>query len=160
MDGIKTYLLSVTAACLISVLACALVRQETVKKIVRFSSGLLILLVVLLPILSLNMEDVAQVFRSFRVEYDKTDAEAAWQTQLAQHIKQTSEAYIEDKAAQLGATVRAEVTLNDAEYPQPVHVRITGILSLSQRQALGELIRTAFGVAEEEQEWNIYEIGG
>ena len=159
MDGIKTYLLSVTAACLISVLACALVRQETVKKIARFSSGLLILLVVVLPILSLNMEDVAAVFRSFRVEYDTTDAAATWQAQLAQHIKQTSEAYIEDKAAQLGATVRVEVTLNDAEYPQPVHVRIAGIVSLSQRQALAEYIRTAFAVAEEEQEWIIYEVG-
>ena len=158
MDGIKTYLLSVTAACLISVLACALVRQETVKKIVRFSSGLLILLVVVLPILSLNMEDVAQVFRSFRVEYDKTDAEAAWQTQLAQHIKQTSEAYIEDKAGELGASVRAEVTLNDDEYPQPVRVRISGILSRTQHEALAAYIRTAFGIAEEEQEWRFYEI--
>lgn len=160
METIRTYLLSVTAACLIGVLASALVRQETVKKIARFASGLLILLVVVLPLLSLDMEEVAEVFRSFRVQYDPSEAQEAWQTQLSRHIKQTSETYIEDKAGELGAAVRAEVTLNDAEYPQPIHVRIIGVLNLSQRQALGEYIRTAFGVAEEEQEWNIYEVGG
>lgn len=159
MDAIRTYLLSVTAVCLISVLASSLVRQETVRKIVRFASGLLILLVVILPILSLDMEDVAAVFRSFRTEYDQNDAQQQWHEQLSQHIKQTSEAYIVEKADALGATVHAEVTLNDDEYPQPIHVRIVGIVSLSQRQALAEYIRTAFGVAEEEQEWNIYESG-
>ena len=158
MDTIRGYLLSVTAACLISVLAGALVRQKTVKKVVRFSSGLLILLVVVLPLLSLDMDDIADVFRSFRLEYNRTDGEQEWHAQLSRHIKQMSEAYIEDKAGELGASVRAEVTLNDDEYPQPVRVRISGILSRTQHEALAAYIRTAFGIAEEEQEWRFYEV--
>ena len=160
MEAVQSYLLSVTAACLISVLACALVRQETVRKIVRFSSGLLILLVVIVPLLSLNMENISDIFRSFRVQYDRSGAEETWHEQLSQHIKRTSEAYIEDKAAALGASIRAEVTLSDAEYPVPVHAKVTGVVSPQQRRALAEYMQTALDIAEEEQEWYIYETDG
>lgn len=160
MEAVRSYLLSVTAVCLISVLACALVRQETVRKIVRFSSGLLILLVVIVPLLSLDMENISDILRYFRVQYDQIDAEETWHEQLSQHIKRTSEAYIEDKAAALGASVRAEVTLSDAEYPAPVHAKLTGIVSPQQRRALAEYMRTALDIAEEEQEWYIYETDG
>lgn len=155
---IVNYLISVTAACLIGVIVNALVRQETVRRIARFASGLLLILTVVLPLLPIEAEDISSLFSSYAVQYDTSQLKEQWHERLSAHIKETSETYIEQKADELGVFVRADVTLDDEEYPQPIAVRITGILSYETKNRLSDYIETALGVKKEAQEWNYYAI--
>ena len=81
------------------------------------------------------------------------------QALLEDHIKQTTEAYIENEAARLGATVQAKVTLTKEEYPVPCHAVLIGTVDADQLEALSEYMETSLGIARTEQEWKLYGTG-
>lgn len=161
MSSIRGYLISLIAACMISVVASALIKQERIQTIVRFLGGMLIVLVAFAPLLSVNMDELTQSILHFSGEYAlDTDAiENDTYQLLRKHIKETTQTYIEAKAKELGASVRAEVTLNDEEYPAPIAAQIEGRLSASQLQALSEYMRDALGIPVQAQNWRQYEAG-
>ena len=55
MEGIRNYFLAIVAACMLSVLACALLKNSRIQKITRFIAGILILLTVSAPLLRLDL---------------------------------------------------------------------------------------------------------
>ena len=61
-------------------------------------------------------------------EFDSDAVQQEYQARLRENIKRDTQHHIEEKAAELGAFVRAEVELSDAEYPVPVSVRLVGLV--------------------------------
>ena len=162
MESICKYLIAIVAACMILVIATALIQNERMRRIIRFLGGILIILVAVTPLLSLDVEELVQAMQSFDSAYafDSETIQNNTQVLLAKHIKETTESYIENKADELGATVQAEVKLDGAEYPIPTAARIIGSLNAEQVRELSAYLTDALGIPEEKQEWSLYETGG
>ncbi len=158
MEGIREYLISVVAVCMITVIADVLIQKSALKKIVRLIGGMLILLVAIRPLLSVDMERISAYLEGINAEY-RFDTEEIKSTQeeiLRRQIKQSAEVYIENKAKALGATLHAEITLSEGEYPEPVSVKLIGTLTPEQVQTMSAEIETALNIPVSRQEWRLY----
>lgn len=158
METISRYILSVVAVCMLGVLAVQMVRQERMKKILRFLSGLLILSVALPPLMSFDGRELSELMEQAEQELALEMPDFAQQRQdaLGEHIKNTAERYIEEKAAALGALVQAEVRLSCEEYPKVQSVILVGTASPTQYQELSDYLSRELGLPPERQEWRLY----
>lgn len=159
MEGIKSYLVAIVAACMLTVVASVLVQKSPLRKIVRLIGGILILLVAVTPLLRLDMSRIVDYLQGSEYSFDTSAVEQTWQSQLSEHIKQTTETYIENEAGRLGATVQATVTLTEEEYPVPCHAVLIGTVDADQMEALSEYMETSLGIPRTEQEWKLYGTG-
>ena len=159
MEGIKGYLVAIVAACMLTVVASVLVQKSPLRKIARLIGGILILLVAVTPLLRLDMSQIVEYLQGSEYSFDTSAVEQTWQSQLSEHIKQTTETYIEQEAARLGATVQAKVTLTEEEYPVPYHAILIGSVNTGQMNALTAYMETCLGIARTEQEWRLYGTG-
>lgn len=158
MDALRSYLFSLVAACMIAALASVMVKGELPSKIVRLVGGVLVLLVALSPLLTIDTEKLAQALERIcqASSFDTGAVAENSHTALAAHIKRTTETYIENKAAELGAAIQAEVTLDNGEYPVPNGVTIIGTLTSEQIIALRAYLTDSLAIAPENQEWRLY----
>lgn len=158
MDGVRGYLISVIAVCMITVIADVLIQKSSLRRIVRLIGGILVLLVAIRPLLSLDMGQISSYLEQISSSYDfDTEKIKGDQDELLRaHIKRTAETYIEDKASELGGIVQAEIVLSDGEYPIPQKVTLTGTLSPEQVQTLSAYIETALDIPTARQEWRLY----
>ena len=158
MNGIRSYLLSVVAVCMMTVVAAALIRKSSLKKIVRLLGGVLIMLVAIRPLLSLDMERISAYLEDINTTYhfDTDGIKSTQQELMRQQVRQTAEKYIEDTAESIGASLQAEVTLSDEEYPVPVSVVLIGTLTPEQVQTVSASIETSLNIPAERQEWRLY----
>ncbi len=102
------------------------------------------------------LEDVAEELSRMRIaaEEARTGVEIRNREALQAIIKQKTEAYIWDKAQELGLAVAIDVTVaEDASYPYPAAVRITGSFSEMQRQSLTRYIEENLAIGKEQQTW-------
>ena len=129
MTFLRSWLLSVTACAVLVSIAQQLTDGGAMKKIVRFVGGMVLMLAMLRPLLSLNAEQ---------------------NSALGDSIAARTQAYIEDKASSLGLSVRAEVqtALRDG-VPFPDSVTLYG----ENSAALSAYIVQELGIAEENQLW-------
>lgn len=158
MEGIRNYLLSVVAVCMITVIAGVMIQKGSLQKIVRLIGGILVLLVAIRPLLTLDMEKISEYLQELNATYS-FDTENIKSTQLElmrERVKASSEAYIENKAKELGGMLQAEVTLSDGDYPVPVGVTLIGTLTPEQARAVSEYIETALNIPASLQEWRLY----
>lgn len=158
MDGVRSYLVSVVAVCMITVVADVLIRESAMKKIVRLIGGILILLVAIRPLLSLDMKTIGAYLDDINANY-QFDADEIRRTQqdlLRQQVRQSAETYIENEAKTLGGTLQAEVTVSDEEYPVPVSVILIGSMPPEDAKTVSEYIETALGIPADRQEWRLY----
>lgn len=158
MEGIRNYLLSVVAVCMITVIAGVMIQKGSLQKIVRLIGGILVLLVAIRPLLTLDMEKISEYLQELNATYS-FDTENIKSTQLElmrERVKASSEAYIEKKAKELGGMLQAEVTLSDGDYPVPVGVTLIGTLAPEQARAVSEYIETALNIPASLQEWRLY----
>lgn len=68
-------------------------------------------------------------------------------------IKEETEAYIQDKAEELGAQIRAEITLSEDDFPIPVSVVIRGSPAEHIRGRLQRILETDVGIEKENITW-------
>ncbi len=158
MDSIRGYLLSVVAACLLYAVCNALLRGEALRRVMRLAGGVLVLLVVLTPLVSLRFDGIKSFLRDFEetTEFDIEASQRASKEAINERVRAAAEAYIEEKALAWGITVQAKVRLSDDEYPVPSFVTLIGNLSVNQASELSELITKQLGIPAECQEWKIY----
>lgn len=154
----RKYLISVVSVCMIGVIARHMVQKESVRKVVHFVSGLLVLLVVIGPLLSLQGKELMTILEEAgdELQIERDDFAQDAQKALEEHIKITAEEYIEGKAKELGATVQARVTLSQEEYPVPKSAIIIGSLTAQQQLVLSNYMNREMGIAMEEQVWQRY----
>ena len=158
MDGIRSYFLAVVAACMLAVLACALVKSSRLQRITRFIAGILILLTVATPLLRIDLSGLADRILALgeHTGFDSRQVSKDYQTMLRELVRENTESYIEKKAEALGGTIQAEVTLDYGEYPQPVHAVLTGSMLPDAARELESYIRDSLGIPSEEVEWRLY----
>lgn len=155
-EGIRGYLLSVSAAAVLLALVQTVLPQNAVKRVAAFSGGLLLMLAVLSPLVKISADELEQMLGQLRpdTEVVQQQAETAVRESMAVLIKQKCETYILDKAQQLGLTLRVEVSLSEeGVYPVPERVALIGYASSAQQQTLGNIISNDLGIPHHRQEW-------
>lgn len=153
---IRTYLIRLTAASILCAMIRRMVPEGSAGAAARLGAGLLLLLALFRPIASADpvraAEEVARM-----ASYDPLTAESfSVETNrlLSSLISGQAEAYILDKAGELGLSVQAEVEMRVSDYyPVPWSVRIRGSPTPSQKSALASDIAEKLGIPEERQEW-------
>lgn len=155
MDGLRQYVLELVIAALICGIITGLVKEGSLREILKFICGVFLAVTVLRPIVGtdfltlldfshLHTDDAAQAVSAG--ENLSRDAAAAI-------IKAECEAYILDKAAQLEVQISAEVTLSEDDPPVPVSVLITGNVTPYNKLRLEEIIQEDLGITKENQLW-------
>ena len=78
--------------------------------------------------------------------------EAAIQT-MSERIKEKTETYILDKAAQMGAAITVDVNLEESMPPAPAEITIKGTVSPYVKKQLTDCLRNDLGIPEDKQIW-------
>lgn len=153
MEGIRTWLLGIVLTSLAGGLARQLAPKGTEQAMVRLVSGLLLALAILRPLAGNRWEGLEVAAGSFSLQseeqaeiYRKNQQEA-----LSAIIAEKTEAYILDKANQLGldCTVRVTTAAGESGIPLPVSATIRGAYS----PALAECMEEEVGIPAEQQFW-------
>ena len=155
MDGVRGWLLSVIAACLLCALADALMPQGPVKKAGRVVCGLVLLCVMLSPLPGLRLEEGQAWLEEYfaGLEQQKQELKEAADTGTKGIIEEEYGAYIVDKAKELGIICRARVTCRTGEdgLPVPDWVEVTGSFSDEEQSRLTRIIEEELLVPPERQ---------
>ena len=152
MTFLRSWLLGVVACAVLVSLAGQLTDGGTMKKIVRFAGGMLLMLAMLRPLLRLDLAVLDVDLASYREAVAQLELELTQRQEdaLSARIAAETGAYIEDKADELGLSVRAEVSTREEEgVPVPAAVTLYG----REDAALSALIARELGIAEEDQLW-------
>ena len=152
MTFFRTWLFGIVAASMVLSILYALLPKGAILTAAKCAGSLILLLVMLRPIVTLRMEDL-------EVSYDAWEgvtaeqAEEMVQDNLADMevlIKGECSAYISEKAAQLGLTVRAEV-LCELRDGVPFPTEVT--LNIPYHKTLSDTIAADLDIPYERQHW-------
>lgn len=130
--------------------AAQLCPAGALRKITRFTGGLLLLLAMLRPIARYEPDAAAWSAGGYREAVARLEQELAAEREnaLRHGIAEEWDAYIEDKAGSLGAAVRAETELCAGD-GVPERVTLRGAYS----EELSHFLASELGIAKEKQIW-------
>ena len=152
MTFFRTWLFGIVAASMALSILYALLPKGAILTAAKCAGSLILILVMLRPLVTLRLEDLA-------VSYDVWEERTAEQTeQLTQDnlssmealIEEECSAYISEKAAQLGLTVKAEV-LCEVRDGVPFPAEVT--LDIPYNEMLSESIAADLDIPYEKQYW-------
>jgi hypothetical protein len=156
MEPIRAYVLRVIVCCFVCAVACKLVdKSKTNQRLVQLISGMVILLTMVSPEVSIN--NIIN-FRTFDERLDHaqsyvSDGIARYKKELASRIVSQSEAYILEKAAQMDVSIEVDIILSDDDIPAPVAARIKGNVSPFAKSKLMDMMEKDLGISKERQQW-------
>ena len=156
MQAIRSYLLSVIAAAFFCSLILAMLPKGGVRRAAVLVSAIVMALVTLSPVSRLDYEDLARSIAAVRLQTQaaQTGVEVRNAELVETIIRQQCEAYILDKAADLGASIEAEVTIRDqGSGPYPYRVTLCGEISGNERRILTQMITNDLAIPPERQVW-------
>lgn len=156
MESIQKYLLSIIVSAMISGLLVRFVKKDTAYgSMLRLLASLFVVITVVSPWTNFNFENISFYWKEF--DMDASDQVAIGQEfateSLQKIIKEQSESYILDKANALGADLRVNITISQANPPVPVSVQLEGNLSPYAKKQLKQIIAKDLGIPEGEQAW-------
>ena len=134
--------------------------EGTVKRVGKLTGGLILILGILQPLVTMNYEDLYDIVNTIPAHAPYTER---LEETAAQPLKRIIEAelasYIVDKGAELGADCRAEVICQRGEggVPIPARVTVTGSLTPGQKEALIRYVGEELGI---DREYQIYRSEG
>lgn len=141
----------VAAAMLLSMLN-VLLPKHVFQGIGRITSGMILMLVLLRPVLGLRWEDLSGKFCDYELQIDRQIEAYTMdnQQQMEDIIEQQLSAYVWETAAQMGLDCEAEVEtqLRD-DVPYPVSVT----LYTDYNETLSDRIFRELGITPERQYW-------
>lgn len=156
MEGIREYLISVTAAALL----CGILRSLTGEKgsvngLLRLVSGIFLALTVIRPVKELTLGEFSFLPSDLLTEARAASEEGADYAQRAMErlIKEQCEAYILDKAQALGADIQVDIRVSGDSTPVPISSVVSGDLSPYAKSQLKQALETDLGIPEEDQQW-------
>ncbi len=151
MAGWKEYILSVVTVSLV----CGVILQMASgkKEILQLVCGVVMTLAVLQPVSRIRMEDFWNSSRFLPEPADTWLAEGkkAAQSMKEQYITEAYEAYILDKAKNLGTELTADITVD--ENCLPVFAEIQGNFDGEIRLILEQILTCDLGITKENQRW-------
>lgn len=155
MEAITSYILSLSCgAILCSIILSISGTDGAGGSLRRMICGLFMAFLAISPLKDVNLEKFYQEMESYS---DEADAAAQWGIAQAEGataaiIKDQCEAYILDKAGELGMEVEVYVSL-DAQSRLPVAVSLTCSATPYQKQVLTDYIRETLGIERSQQQW-------
>ena len=154
MDGVRQYILTVTAAALL----CAILQQVMPPSglngsLIKLVSGIFLAFVVISPVKDVDFGDFRVYLQDYAMEGENLSAvgEDLSADAMARIIKNQTEAYILDKAEALSVVLTVDVELNTALAPDSV--RLSGNVSPYARSVLERVLTEELGIAREDQIW-------
>lgn len=150
MSFLRQWLLGITAAALAVALAQALTPEGTVKKLLRLTGGLVLLLAVVRPLKGLAP---AALPRPGDLAPSVETAERAGEEVMKTLIAQRVGAYIVDKGSELGCPCTVQVTVAEDEsgWAVPWSVKVRGQWTAQEKKELSQLIVRELNIPEERQ---------
>ena len=156
MDGLRTYVLHITATALI----CTVILRFSwgngaVKMIIKLLCGIVLLFSMIQPLKQFDFAFVESFAAGFQEEADRAVqwGENAASESWAESICQGTEAYILEKAKTMKVDLTVEVELSDDEIPIPVAVSLTGDVSPYVKSVLSDTISQDLNIPKERQKW-------
>lgn len=145
MWALGQWLIGLTAAAILCTLANSLMPEGVVRQVGRLAGGLVILASLLRPMVHLEANGLASWLEEHWTEYDvhQEELERERDKSMKLIIEQSCQAYIVDKAAQLGVSCTAEVSCiqdEDGGY-LPWEVTLHGTLTPEQQTGLTQQIQ-------------------
>ena len=157
MAGIREWLLSVLAVSLLCAVAGSLMPKGPVKGVGKLVCGLVLAAAVVSPAASLDLSGGRQWLDSWDAGLELREEELKKQVdgEMKTIIQQEYEAYILDKAAQLGAvcTARVECCGEETGVYLPQRVWVGGTLSQGQREELAQALEEELGLPAQALCW-------
>ena len=157
MELIRNWLIGVTAAALIAALADSLSPEGAVKRIGKLAGGLLMLVAILKPLAGAEFSALSGVLADYQIQTELSGSalESENERLMKIIIEEQTAAYIQDKAAELGAVCTAEVNCAAGENGTliPVSAVIYGMLTLEQETTLRQMIADELAIPKESQQY-------
>jgi len=159
MELIRTWILGLTGAAVITGLALSLTPKSRVRSVMRLVCGAVMIIALIKPVLEFDFETYSVGLAQYRADMDRITAAARETSDRLQRtiIEEECSAYILDKARILGldCTVAA-VTVKWGDegywYPYEAHLQIKG--PDQQKNNLAGLIEAELGIPRGRQYWS------
>lgn len=152
--AVREWLTSVVAVTLLLTAAQTLIPEGSIRKIAAFTGGLALLAALLQPVLRTDLSRLELDLDAYTqaVEERRESLEQAREEELAAVIASRTEAYILDKAAELGlsVTVRVETEAGAEGIPLPAAAEVRG----QRSEALAAYMERELGIPRERQVWH------
>lgn len=152
MDAVRMWLLGVTVTSFLLSLAETLVTQEGVRRVLRLSGGMLLILVMVRPLLGLVGEVPAFSFSQYAEEAAALEEnfEQRQEETLSALIAEETAAYISDKAEEMGISCGVTVAVGVEDgVPLPKAVEMT----IPYHAGLSQWLERELKIGEEKQVW-------
>ena len=156
MLAISAYIRAITGASLISAVVLRLLAGKgSAASIGKILVGIFMALTVISPIAQVELSDLWNLIPDVTTDASKatTDGLAAAKKALAEGISTRIEAYILDKAAQLGVSLTVQIELSDDAFPVPQKVWLQGNVSPYAKSRLQTVMEQELGIDKENQIW-------
>ena len=152
--AVREWVTSVVAVTLLLTVAQTLIPEGSIRKIAAFTGGVVLLAALLQPVLRTVLSRLQLDFSVYdsAVRERQEELEDARDRELASVIAARAEAYILDKAAQLGlpVTVRVGTETGEEGVPLPASADVAGPRS----EELAAYMERELGIPRERQVWH------
>jgi len=158
IDLMRAWITGITCTAMLLAVAQSLVPDGVVKKVMGFTGGLLLIMVIGLPLLRIDGAALSNYLLEYEIKFSQSSAELAEENEsmMKEIVAAQCESYLQNQAEEMGLEWRFEVycAMNGEGYPVPYVVHISGVLTAEEQQALTLLIAQALAVPVERQYWN------
>jgi len=154
MARLGGYVLTLTAAALVSSILLSVLKEGSAKHLLRLCCGVFLTVTAVSPLAELTSLSPELSYESFQWEGEDT---AAFGAELArdarrERIREGIEAYILDKARCLGLSLQTEVILDPEDLPQTV--RLWPEPEPTLRLQLEQILTSDLGIPKENLQWS------
>ena len=155
MGGLRRYIIAVITASILGGILTSAVKEGGCGRLLKLMCGVFLLITVVQPIAGLEIPDLSAWTADIVSEGEQAveQGENYFADQRDAIIKEKTEAYILDKAGELGIQIQAEVSVSDTEEPVPSGVVLTGSVEPGQKQRLEIILEQELGIPRENQLW-------
>lgn len=154
MEGIGQYVMGAAAVAVICALVLGLFpKKDGISGIIRMLCGAVMTLSLVSPFLGRRLEDLSGISCAMDREASAAveQGEAMAQKELEEIIKSRCEAYILDKAKELGVQITVRITLDGQQIPAMAEIQ--GQLSPYAKGTLKRILEKDLGIGEANQRW-------
>ena len=154
MEEFRTYILSVTAAGILCAMVNTLAGKGTYSSLLKLMTGVVLATVVISPVASIPAVNLTRYLDALELDAaEAVEAGTRYSREQSQaRITEDLEAYILDKAEELGMEITVALTL-DEETMVPASVTIEGSASPHARTVMESILQEYLGIPLEALTW-------
>jgi len=153
INFLRNWVIGITVVSIFLAVAQSLMPGGNIKKVGKIVGGLVLILAISKPLIKLDPVKLSVAFTESRMNQSGSISllELENMTLVKKIIEEQTNAYISDKARELGAecTVETSYSYSESGMAYPVSAVITGDLSREQRKKLSEYLSREFLISEE-----------